>query len=50
MEILHSKRTKSNTEWVELLLEIVDKLYEWSELTNKANRLLSANLVISHRI
>ncbi|PFT64851.1 aminoglycoside phosphotransferase [Bacillus cereus] len=40
---------KSNTEWVELLLEIVDKLYEWSELTNKANRLLSANLVISHR-
>lgn len=30
---------KSNTKWVELLLEIVDKLYEWSELANKANRL-----------
>jgi thiamine kinase-like enzyme len=43
------KGQKSNAEWVELLLGIVDKLYEWSALANKANRLLSANLVISHR-
>ncbi|MBD7944815.1 aminoglycoside phosphotransferase family protein [Psychrobacillus sp. Sa2BUA9] len=40
---------KSNAEWVESLLEIVDKLYEWSTLAYKANRVLSTNLVISHR-
>lgn len=40
---------KSNAEWVESLFGIVDKLYEWSALAHKANRLLSTNLVISHR-
>ena len=40
---------KSNAEWVESLIEIVDKLYEWSALAYKANRVLSTNLVISHR-
>lgn len=39
----------SHAEWVESLLGIVDKLYEWSSLAYKANRLLSINLVISHR-
>lgn len=43
------KGQKSNAEWVELLLEIVDSLYEWTSLANNANRLLSTNLVISHR-
>jgi len=40
---------KRNSEWVELLFETVDKLYEWTSLANNANRLLSTNLVISHR-
>ncbi|QDP41542.1 aminoglycoside phosphotransferase family protein [Radiobacillus deserti] len=43
------KGQKINAEWVVLLFEIVDKLYEWTSLANQANRLLSANLVISHR-
>ncbi|GIN74493.1 hypothetical protein J14TS2_49680 [Bacillus sp. J14TS2] len=34
---------------MELLLGNVDKLYEWNAAANKANKLLSANLVISHR-
>lgn len=40
---------KGKAEWVESLLEIVDKLYEWNALANKSNKLLSTNLVISHR-
>ncbi|WP_400247478.1 phosphotransferase [Niallia sp. JL1B1071] len=43
------KGQESNAEWVVLLLEIVDRLYEWTSLANNANKLLSANLVISHR-
>ncbi|TLS36176.1 phosphotransferase [Pseudalkalibacillus caeni] len=40
---------KSNAEWIELMIGNVDKLYEWSSLANKANKLLSSNFVISHR-
>ncbi|WEG12237.1 phosphotransferase [Pullulanibacillus sp. KACC 23026] len=43
------KGQKSNNEWIEQLLEIVDKLYEWTSLAINAKRCLSANLVISHR-
>ena len=43
------KGQESNAEWVVLLLEIVDRLYEWTSLANNANKLLSTNLVISHR-
>ncbi len=43
------KGQKANAEWVELLLENFDKLYEWTSLANKANKVLSLNLVISHR-
>ncbi|MBB6453847.1 thiamine kinase-like enzyme [Salirhabdus euzebyi] len=43
------KGQKSNAEWVELMLETVDQLYEWTSLANNANRMLCTNLVISHR-
>lgn len=36
-------------EWVNLLKEHVDKLYDWNSQANQSAELLSSNMVISHR-
>jgi Ser/Thr protein kinase RdoA (MazF antagonist) len=43
------KGQESNAEWVNLLLEIIDKLYDWNDRANKSARLLVSDMVISHR-
>jgi len=39
---------KNNTEWVNLLRENMDQLYEWDIQANNAGELLLSNMVISH--
>ena len=43
------KGQDSNTVWVILLLEIVDKLYQWNDRANKSAKQLKSDMVISHR-
>ena len=43
------KGQKNNTVWVNLLLEIIDKLYDWNDQANESARLLASDMVISHR-
>lgn len=43
------KGQQNNTMWGKLLLEIIDKLYDWNEQANKSARLLASDMVISHR-
>lgn len=42
------KGQETNTEWVNLLLENIDKLYDWNAMANKSAKLLASNMVISH--
>lgn len=43
------KGQKNNSMWVNLLLEIIDELYDWEALANKSEQLLTSDMVISHR-
>jgi len=43
------KGQETNAVWVNLLLEIIDKLYEWNARANKSAQQLAADMVISHR-
>lgn len=43
------KGQKSNTVWTNLLLEIIDKLYDWNAQASKSAKLLASDMVISHR-
>lgn len=43
------KGQENNTVWVNLLLENIDKLYDWNAQANKSARLLTSDMVISHR-
>jgi len=40
---------ENNIEWAPQLLEIIDNLYGWSDLSNKSAKLLASDTVISHR-
>jgi Ser/Thr protein kinase RdoA (MazF antagonist) len=42
------KGQENNSVWVNLLLEIIDKLYDWNAQANKSSRLLASDMVISH--
>ncbi len=43
------KGEQNNAEWVNLMREITDKLYDWNAQANKAASLLASDMVISHR-
>ncbi|MDF2673611.1 MAG: aminoglycoside phosphotransferase [Clostridiales bacterium] len=43
------KGQENNSVWVNLMLEIIDKLYEWNSQANKSAVLLASDMVISHR-
>jgi Ser/Thr protein kinase RdoA (MazF antagonist) len=43
------KGRENNTVWVNLLLEVIDKLYDWNTQANKSASLLATDKVISHR-
>jgi len=43
------KGIENNAVWVDLLGETIDKIYIWNDLVIKSAKLLSDNLVISHR-
>ena len=43
------KGQENNTVWVNLLLEIIDKLYEWDAEANESAKQLASDMVISHR-
>lgn len=40
---------ESNMKWVNLMIEVVDRLYEWSTQAKKSSSLLATNMIISHR-
>jgi thiamine kinase-like enzyme len=42
------KGQQKNTEWVNLLLENIDKLKDWNALTKSSAKLLASDMVISH--
>ena len=42
------KGKENNTEWVNLLIEIIDKLYDWNAQANKSAKQLASDMVISH--
>lgn len=43
------KGKESNAAWVKLLHENIDMLYSWNAQTNKSEKLLASDMVISHR-
>lgn len=43
------KGQENNAVWVPLLLEIIDKLYQWNDKANKSINQLASDMVISHR-
>lgn len=43
------KGQENNAVWVNLLLEIINKLYEWNAQANKSVKQLASDMVISHR-
>lgn len=43
------KGQKVNAVWTNLLLETIDKLYEWNAQASKSAKLLASDMVISHR-
>ena len=43
------KGQENNAVWVPLLLEIIDKLYQWNDKANKSANQLAGNMAISHR-
>jgi Ser/Thr protein kinase RdoA (MazF antagonist) len=43
------KGQENNTEWVNLLLENIDKLFDWHAMVYQSAKLLAADMVISHR-
>jgi len=43
------KGRENNTVWVNLLLEIIDKLYDWNLRANEATKQLALDMVIGHR-
>lgn len=43
------KGQENNTVWVNLLLEIIAKLYDWNAQANKSAKQLASDMVISHR-
>lgn len=42
------KGQENNAEWVNLLFENIDKLYDWNAQANKSRKLLASDMVISH--
>lgn len=44
-----NKGKEKNAEWLALMGEVIDNLYEWNIQANKSSKLLSENMVISHR-
>lgn len=42
------KGKENNCDWVNLLLENIDKLYEWNTKANESAKCLALNMVISH--
>lgn len=42
------KGQEDNLEWAGIMLEIIDKLYEWNIKANEASKILASNMVISH--
>lgn len=44
-----TKGLEENAEWSKLIAEYIDDLYYWNEQANKAVKLLSSHMVISHR-
>lgn len=42
------KGQDNNIEWVNLLLENIDRLNDWNTIANKSSKLLASNMVISH--
>jgi Ser/Thr protein kinase RdoA (MazF antagonist) len=42
------KGQENNSMWVDLLLEIIDKIYDWNIMANKSAKLLAPDMVISH--
>lgn len=43
------KGQENNIVWVDLLLEIIDKLYDWNAQANESAKQLASDMVISHR-
>lgn len=43
------KGQENNAVWVNLLLEIIEKLYHWNSQANKSEKQLAADMIISHR-
>lgn len=43
------KGQENNSEWVNLLLENINNLYDWTVQANESAKLLASNMVISHR-
>jgi len=43
------KGQENNSEWVNLFLENINNLYDWTVQANESAKLLNANMVISHR-
>ncbi|MEG0309115.1 MAG: phosphotransferase [Clostridium sp.] len=43
------KGQEDNIMWVNLLLEIIDNLYDWNAQANKSVKLLASDMIISHR-
>lgn len=43
------KGQENNMVWVNLLLEIIEKLYDWNAQANKSAKQLASDMVISHR-
>lgn len=42
------KGQESDIEWVNLMLEIIDRLYDWNAQANECAKLLASHMVISH--
>ena len=43
------KAQENNTEWVNLLIENIDNLYQWNSQANNSVKQLGSDMVISHR-
>lgn len=43
------KGQENNSEWVNLLLENINNLYDWTIQANESAKILASNMVISHR-
>lgn len=43
------KGQEHNIVWANLLLEIIDNIYDWNDQANKSAKLLASDMIISHR-